>query len=404
MQETNNTRKKFTASWDYAVKLTKINPISRVSPSTINIFSKCPFQGILSTNHTPELLPKSPSATVGIVIHKIMNIAARREISNFDDFKNLWGKYIHDEEESLLSNPLSKHQVPLYKSLRDLSTRKQKCWDSVRPLLNNIPNQNSSNNPDFYKDRFEIFVSTPENDVVGFIDEVIKTPDGIQLIDYKSGKTCDVDITGVKKIKPDYVLQLKIYAALYYLTYNIWPLSPLKIIEMGGQEFQVPYDQNEVLTLVQNAKLFIHEINSKIQKNEGNPRKMEHSLARPSPESCKYCAFRPACNSYWNKRRNDRRENWPLDICGTVTRVEKQGNDLFSIKISQNNPILGPVQIRGISPLLQYPLETGKEYAFYNLNKDRSTDHYRQGLLTTIYPFVFLNFENLSTSDEKKTL
>ena len=266
-----------------------VKSISQVNPSTFHYFDACTLQGILISNNVPAMLPKSPTAIIGTIIHKIMDAAARGEISNFDDFKAKWDFYIVAEETKISSHPNLKHLVPLHRSLRDYSTRKTKCWDSVRPLLGTHilkPEHQFNGHP---VNPFDNYVSTQEKDVFGYIDAIRATPSGLELIDYKSGNPVEIDSSGVKQVKPDYVLQLKVYAALYYHTFHQWPVSPLKIVEIGGQEFEIPYTQNEALKLVQDAKDLIRKINSKILDGENDPTLLEHELSIPSPQACKYC-------------------------------------------------------------------------------------------------------------------
>jgi hypothetical protein len=363
-----------------------VKPISQISPSTIHFFERCSFQGVLISNHTSPLLPKSPVAVVGTIIHKMMNAAARGDIVNFDDFKSKWDFHIIEEEKKLSTLPNSKHLVPLHRSVRDYSTRKRKCWDSIRPLLKSLSQKSNHQSLDIPENRFEFHVSTREKDVSGYIDAIRETPFGPELIDYKSGNPIDVDNAGVNQVKPDYILQLKLYAALYYYTFKRWPVSPLKIIEIGGHEFEIPYNQNEALKLVQDTKDLITRINCKIQDGEKNLERLKRELSIPSPQACKFCSYRPGCKSYMEKRIHDSREIWPNDIFGKVSRVEKLGNSLFSVQVNHCNRALGIINIRGLSPGRYPVLEVGNNYGFYNLQKEQSRDDYKEGLLTTIYP------------------
>jgi len=363
-----------------------IKPISTINPSSIPTFNKCSLQGVLIANHTPSLLPKSPSAVIGTINHKIMSKAVKGDISDFNDFKEIWNMYLNEAEEKLLAIPFSKHLVPLSKSIWDFSTRKKKCWDSVRPLLAEKTMNQITCSGKVGFNLFELRVSTPEKDIVGFIDAVIRTPDGPLIIDYKSGNALERDENGVAKIRIDYVIQLKLYAALYFLSFNKWPISPLKIIEIGGKEYSIYYDREEVLFLVSNARNLIFKINKLIQKNYRDQRRLEQLLSKPSPDSCKYCSYRPGCHAYWIKRTNTLPDTWPHDIRGKIVSIEKTGNGLLLIKLYQNKEDLNSIQIRGINPMRHLDFEIGNIYSFYNLRKENAPNNYMEGILTTIYP------------------
>jgi hypothetical protein len=158
-------------------------------------------------------------------------------------------------------------------------------------------------------------------------------------------------------------------------------------MEIGGKEIEIPYNKQKALLLVESAKEILADINEKIEKNSSETNILELILSNPYPESCKYCNYRPSCKPYWEKRETHLSEEWPEDIKGKITRIEKQGDGLISIEITQELEKLEKVNIRGITPSRHVSLKIGNVYIICNLTKETGKNNYKENRLTTIYPF-----------------
>lgn len=63
-----------------------LKPLERISPSQFPIFRKCKLRAIWSSCNAQALLPLPPSARLGIVIHKILEKAAKGKITGDGSF------------------------------------------------------------------------------------------------------------------------------------------------------------------------------------------------------------------------------------------------------------------------------------------------------------------------------
>jgi hypothetical protein len=90
----------------------------------------------LESNRFPELLPRSPSARCGTVIHKIIEAAAKRKIDDEDDFEEYWNRCIMIEEKEMGDSWIERHLIPLKKSTPKYELKKYQCLLATRSMFN----------------------------------------------------------------------------------------------------------------------------------------------------------------------------------------------------------------------------------------------------------------------------
>src|SRR5262249_21009803 len=150
----------------------------------------------------------------------------------------------------------------------------------------------------------------------GFIDAVQSTSSGVVLSDFKSGEVLE-EPEGIsrRQLKQSHCVQLKLYAALYFATYGVWP-AIIQIVPLHGATLEIPFTPEECSQLLRESVQKFHTINSKMSSGATLD---EEAFAAPSPQNCRFCSYRPACRAYRRIRGEEKEENpWALDAFGKV--------------------------------------------------------------------------------------
>ena len=346
-----------------------IKPVSRISPSRYYSFTICRLKEILAANRKFPLLPVSPAARIGSVVHKIIEIANTSGIENEKRFNDLWQIEINKCEESMINNPIEKHMVPLEETASNYEIKKLMALKMISSIFNEdwkkVPNQ---------KEKFhEKWLETKDKRIGGKIDQIQKTTEGAVIIDYKTGNV----VNGINgELKEDYILQLKLYAGLYYENFKTWPVK-LLLAGIDQSLHEIPFSPSECKVLLDQARNLLSETNNLISKGLS-----EEDFASPSPAACKYCLYRPGCKKYWQKREDA--AEWPVDIIGCVEEKGFSGNKLGRIVIKQGE---AKYVVRALSSRHSFLYGTKKNILMCNLGNDTSINHYIEQIMTTGYGF-----------------
>ena len=172
----------------------------------------------------------------------------------------------------------------------------------------------------------EIWLETQDKIVGGFVDAIISTNIGDTIIDYKTGNINKQD-GNHGSVQEIYKIQLQLYAAIYNSAFSTWPVS-LQIAGIDGTSYEIDFDQEDSISLLNEAYDMIIKINL-IISNEKNLSKMNDLLSSPSPETCRYCLYRPACKSYVKRKEISSPAEWPKDTI--------EGFDLVPISRALNS-------------------------------------------------------------------
>lgn len=358
-----------------------VAPLIRVSPSKFQLFRDCRLRACLESNRYPGLLPRSPSARCGTVIHRIIEAAAKRRINEEDDFEEYWNQCIMIEEKEMADSWIERHLVPLEKSTPKYELKKYQCLLAIRSMFNKTRSHAAYNL--INKISREIWLETQNKIVGGLVDAIISTNTGDIIIDYKTGR-----ITGYngshESVLEIYRIQLQLYAAIYNSSFGIWPVS-LQIVGIDGKSYEIDFDQKDCISLLNEAYHRVTEINSMIA-DEKNLRDINDLLSSPSPETCRYCLYRPACKSYLEKNDISPPAEWPRDIIGTLCEKKILGNGLMLIRVAANNNSSDIITIRGLHPGRHPALNFEAErIAVFSMVSDNSPNSFKEGFLTTIY-------------------
>jgi CRISPR/Cas system-associated exonuclease Cas4 (RecB family) len=291
--------------------------IKRISPSQYFSLRNCAYKSILSEAFGKNpLLPLSPSAYLGTVLHKILELIAKGIIRNEDDFNKHFDEQITSVEDDLRKLEYW-FSIPLQKNVRDFGMKKillKKHLKSVSEGL--LPR---------YERKFqsEKWLTSIDSLIAGKIDLVIEENGQTEIIDFKTGavKQDVLDDAGeiFTEIKEEYQEQLKIYAYLYFENTGKFP-DHLSIVDLSKQKFPVEFTQSECFNLYKEAKSILDTTNESIENGTFS--------ANPNQVNCRYCLYRPACSFYLNYIEYDYSLN---DVIGSLKDVKQFQNGNVSI-------------------------------------------------------------------------
>lgn len=344
--------------------------LTRISPSRYSALRLCALREIWTADKQPPLLPISPSARLGMTAHKLLELTFSGQLKDEESMLHCWENEIRNHELEMRNNILEKHLVPLALNTSNYKVKQIMTFNIVRILLREFNNQTKK----VRKAETELWVQTKDEKIGGKIDSVKYADDGIYIIDYKTGAIIDY-FSNDNSVKEEYQEQLKIYAGLYYESHGVWPVK-LILIGLDKSEYNIPFNHEECLNLLNDAKSYFDKLNKLITSGLDST-----SFAAPSQAACRYCVYRPACRVYWNKRED--MDNWPADFTGTVKDKIILGNGLFRVVLENKEK---RVTIRGLSPGRHTFLSNDvTEAMFCNLGNDNVPGYFKELPMTTGY-------------------
>lgn len=350
----------------------KLKTLSRISPSKFTALNGCPLREIWSANNESRLLPLSPAAHLGTAVHKLIELASRGQIKDDAGMVACWEESIRNIEKEIQSNHLEKHLVPLELSANNYEVKRNMAFNVVRTFSKG--NIKLASTVSDKKLESEVWVETADGKIGGKIDLVKHADAGTEILDYKTGAIID-SYSESDDIKQEYKQQLKLYAALYFSKFGVWPVR-IALVGLDQHEHEIQFDKDECMNILNDAKRKLDELNALIEGGTSS-----EIFARPSPQNCRYCLYRPACKRYWEQRQDN--DQWPVDVRGMIKEKKILGNGLWRIILENGSKRF---VIRGLShdrhPFLN---EDIKEAMFYNLGQDSADGFFIERLLTTGY-------------------
>jgi ATP-dependent exoDNAse (exonuclease V) beta subunit len=163
----------------------KLQQLRHISPSQFSALKRCPLRVIFSSTPIPRYLPSSPSARLGTVVHKIVEIAGAHQ---FDEgaVEDLWHSKVQEQEQQMKQSWFDRHLIPLDKTAPDYEVKKRQCFlilGSLKSTLTTVPGIAS------VQTLKEQSLKSKDGLIVGRADEIRTEQDGtVTIVDYKTGK------------------------------------------------------------------------------------------------------------------------------------------------------------------------------------------------------------------------
>ena len=343
-----------------------ISHIKRIFPSRFSQFQQCTLREIWSLNHQISLLPCHPYAKLGSISHAVLEAATKGVANDRTSLEALWNDVTKKVQDEMLQSQVEEHLVPLEIYAFNYEVKKILCFKMAEQI---IEKSGSGACRDM---GIEQWFESADGKIAGKVDLILTHDDGIEIVDYKTGNIFNSQYGG---IKDEYEVQMKLYAGLYHEVKDDWPVK-LSLIGIDGKKYYVSFNKKECEALINQARKVVDETNELIDAGL-----ISEDFANPSPSTCKYCSYRPACKKYWLSRESSKK--WPCDVIGEVIEKSLLGNGLFRVVINDNDR---EYVIRGLSAKRHKFLNDDiHDVLFCNLGQDSLDGYYIEQLLTTGY-------------------
>ncbi len=379
-----------------------VEPLKSISPTHYVSLTHCALREVWALNRTVGLLPSSPAARLGQLIHGLLQAAGEGDFisGGRPGIEERWRKLVRATEQEMQQSWLERNFVPLARSVPDFEVRHIQVRERALEITQAAAGSHGAalDSAGVGADYgFEITLSSPDGVVSGRVDSVLPSAEGPIIRDYKSGAILEGPPKGASVLKPGYETQLKFYAALYASSRGRWP-ARLEIIPLYGTAQSVSFDELECSRLIEGARALYEKVNSIISQTPDNPYELQRELANPAPENCRHCPYRPGCIPYRSTvSQVYSRDAWPRDLWGQVKEVRQLGNSKFAITLDTQ---IGLARIRGLTPTgRRHPgltnLSPGDYLAVFNLGTTGSEHTFVETQYTTIYREISSRAPNL---------
>lgn len=344
--------------------------IKRISPSQFYSMKNCAYKSLLAEAFDKKpLLPVSPNAYFGTVLHKMLELIAKGFVKNEDDFNIEFDKHVKALEDDLLEKGFG-FFVPLKIKLRNFGLKKVQ----LKKHLRNKPLQSKSlGTTNFHSEKW---FESQDKLIGGYIDLVIEKENSIEIVDFKTGAITQdcLDDEGeiYSDVKNEYKEQLKLYAYLYFENTNKFATS-LSLVDLAKQKFTVEFSEQECKAIFEEAKNLLKTTNDCINTNSFS--------ANLKEENCKYCLYRPACSFFQKQLETDFLYN---DISGEIIDVKKFQNGNVNLYL-QNGATRLIIKNFTSEKFEELNNIKNKKISIYNLRKEATDFVYSVDDTTMIY-------------------
>lgn len=329
--------------------------IDRISPSQYYSLKNCAYKSVLAEafNKKP-LLPISPAAYFGTVLHKMLELISKGLIKNEDDLNKFFDEQIELQERNLKQQGYAFY-VPLQINVKDFGIKKILL---KKHLKEGVQKKERNGQVKFYSEKW---VESNDKLIAGKIDLLIQSETGIEIIDFKTGAitqdVLDLDGETYTEIKKEYTDQLKLYAYLLFENSSEFP-TQLSLVDLAKQKFAIDFTKSECNIIFEDAKNLLQKTNNSIIN--------KLFVANPSKANCNYCLFRPACSFYLKHLETDFSYH---DVTGSIVKIMKFMNGNVSV-ILKSNDIEFNISNLSHEKFDELSLYKNRKLNFFNLRKE----------------------------------
>lgn len=359
----------------YSIPSFKILPLARLSASQYYSVTQCPYKQVLANSLSRKhLLPNSPSAYLGSVLHKVIELISKNVIENNEQFEFYWKLEIERKEDELKALGLS-HLVPLKHFANDFALKKLQ----VKNLIKGKRLVHKSFTSTARKYLSEVALTNKDKTITGTADLITQDGDYISIADFKSGNIYEIqpgdEGDPITIIKREYELQLKLYAYLFYDMNGLFPRD-LYIVTIANLYIEIIFTFEECERIYSDAITTLSSINKIISDGDFD------KLAVCNATNCRSCSCRPACIYYSNWHKVNYAQT--RDLAGILMDINVFGNGTLGVELIADDArffVNGfSVQMRGFFAKL-----LGKEIKLFNLVKNSKSLNATSNNFTVIY-------------------
>lgn len=313
-------------------------------------------------------LPTHPKAHFGILAHAFLRDAAWGAFGGLSEaeIRVEWRSAVEAYELKLKSEHSDSAVVPLIRTCEDFEVNAYRLIAAAFHLsaaVRRVLDRTLFRNRDV-----EVEGVSADGQIVGRLDRITWENGALAVTDIKTGHVTDFE----GRLRPELRVQLMLYSYLVHERFGQWPKT-LRILPLRGDTVTVPFSPAEAEELAGKMKRILATANQIIDcVRSGNVDESE--LASPSPDSCRFCRYRPTCESYWVARNAQPQGSWPRDISGAIVGIKPLGNKFHVIEIRATDGAM--MVVRGIQESAIQRIVSGMSVRVCDLKAERAANIY----------------------------
>ena len=270
--------------------LPELRPITQLSPTLFATLKQCPLRVGLRQAKAQQTTRSSKAALLGTIAHRVLEKASTMHRDSDDlrtQAKATWDKTMDEVEEELQASPLDRCLLPItrWKKYYLLRARTIRRCEEIALSHGISDTQVIAREHKFESVRYG-FTGKP--------DLVLRQPEGLVIIDYKSSELSD-DVQEREKRIASWQQQILFYAPIIKEEFGELPVEG-EIRLLNNKVIPTPIDLQKVETLVEEAQALKRRYNAKIAA-----RVPLSELAQYSVDNCRFCEFKGTCNTFWKE-------------------------------------------------------------------------------------------------------
>jgi len=270
--------------------LPKLRPITKLSPTLLTTLKQCSLRAGLRQVKAQQTTRSSRTALLGTVIHQVLE-KARIVNKDSDDLRSraeaIWNQVVEEVEKDLQTSPLDKYLLPIRKWKKYFVLQQR----TVRRYEEIASSQGISETQVIARERK---FDSARHGFTGKPDLILRGANGLVIVDYKSPELPDDSQDREEKIGA-WQQQILFYASIIQEEFGELPVDG-EIRLLNKEVISIPIDLQKVEALSEEAQALKEDYNTKVEMG------VAHSeLAQYSVESCAFCEFKGACNTFWEE-------------------------------------------------------------------------------------------------------
>ena len=271
--------------------LPKLQSITKLSPTLFATLKQCPLRAGLQKAKAQQTTRSSKTALLGTIAHRVLESAGKKISRDSKDLRTqaevIWDRVVIEVEKELQTSPLDKYLLPIRKWRKYFVLQQR----TIRRCEEIASNRGISETQVIASERK---FGSIKNGFTGKLDLILRRENGLVIIDYKSGEFCDDSESSEEKIE-SWQQQILFYASIIKEEFGEWPVDG-EIRLLSKEVIPIPIDLQKVKAVAKEAQTLKENYNAKIGSGV-----LHSELAQYSIDSCRFCEFKGACNTFWKK-------------------------------------------------------------------------------------------------------
>lgn len=311
-----------------------VKEMARVQPSRFRDWQRCHLRALYEANRVVGALPRPALARLGSAIHKVLEEAGRGQLrADARAIRERLAELVSEQEREMADGWLERHFAPLHASVPGFDERCSAAVDRAYGIAEIAPGPRADRaargrHPDGPRSVGpEVWQSTEDGAVGGYIDLLAQGADGLEVTDFKSGHIHGSD----GEILDSHRCQLAMYGSILEENGRGWPTA-MVLVPLRGAPISVEATPEEGRQLLTSARALRARVNAVVRQSP-TELAIQEELAAPSEDGCRWCNYRPLCRPYlrslWRVGVDADRRN----IAGELESVDTLGNGTSLLRL-----------------------------------------------------------------------